>query len=148
MSVFNDRILQIAEYYNIVKPADFAKMTGFSHQVASNYLKGTRVPNAEALYVIKQTFDISAEWLLTGEGDMLVNKESSKSTVIYKNDPRDIELIEANKELINTQKELITSLKQRINELERRPMRTSNVGLHSAHTVDSSSHNQDGVKPK
>lgn len=77
MGGLKNRILQIADYYGIEKPADFAKKTGFSHQVASNYLKGVRVPNADALCVIKQTFDISANWLLTGEGDMLAKSENS-----------------------------------------------------------------------
>ncbi len=85
MEKINSRILQIADYYNIKKAADFSKKTGFSHQVASNYLKGTRVPNAEALAVIKQVFDVSADWLLTGEGEMLRKVEDRSNIVRIEN---------------------------------------------------------------
>ena len=70
MNCFNERIAQIADYFGVAKPSDFAKKTGFSHQVASNYLKGERTPTVEALMKIKQTFDVDANWLLTGEGEM------------------------------------------------------------------------------
>lgn len=70
------RLSQLADYYNIKKPIDFAKKTGFSHQTASNYLKGLRTPTIEALAIIQQSFDaINAEWLLTGKGLMISKNE-------------------------------------------------------------------------
>jgi transcriptional regulator with XRE-family HTH domain len=72
MNEFNNRIVQIADYYKLSRASDFAKKTGFSHQTASNYLKGERIPTAESLKTIQQTFDkINADWLLTGRGSML-----------------------------------------------------------------------------
>lgn len=81
MNSFNERIAQVADYFGVAKPSDFAKKTGFSHQVASNYLKGERTPTVEALMNIKQTFDIDANWLLTGEGNMFLNKTSIPVTL-------------------------------------------------------------------
>lgn len=81
MNEFNKRILEVAEYYGITKPVDFAKKTGFSHQVSSNYLKGERTPTAEALLKIKQTFDINADWLLTGQGTMHPDTDTPTSSL-------------------------------------------------------------------
>ncbi|MFR9543188.1 MAG: helix-turn-helix domain-containing protein [Rikenellaceae bacterium] len=152
MSDFNDRVIQIAEYYGITKPADFAKKTGFSHQVASNYLKGTRIPNAEALSIIKRSFDISAEWLLTGDGDMLDNGfkiQGNDKEVIYRADPKDAEIIASSKETIETQRKLIASLESRIYELEKSSRsRMSTTGLRSVPAVDSNYPTQSGAKPK
>lgn len=151
MSDLNGRILQIANYYGLTKPADFAKKTGFSHQVASNYLKGTRIPNGEALCIIKQVFDISADWLLTGEGEMLKSSVDGKSTspaVIYKSDPRDAEILAANKETIETQRELISTLKQRISDLERSSSYSKTSGFHTVPSADTSNPSQTGAKAK
>lgn len=134
MSEFNDRVIQIASYYGVSKPADFAKKTGFSHQTASNYLKGSRVPNAEALFIIKQSFDISAEWLLSGEGEMIKGGNNNNDLqIIYKSDPKDAEIIAGKDALIETQKDLINSLKQQI----KHPVssETESMGVHSAQSV-------------
>ena len=42
MSDIFKRLLKVAEYYNVTKPSEFAKKTGFSHQTASNYLKNVK----------------------------------------------------------------------------------------------------------
>lgn len=151
MNEINKRIIQVADYYRVDKPADFAKKTGFSHQVASNYLKGTRIPNTEALCIIKQKFDISADWLLTGEGEML-KKEMGKCAVIteivYKPDPRDAEILASNKDTIEIQKKLISSLEQRIKELESGSFYSKYSGFHTVQSVDTTNPNQTGGKAK
>lgn len=148
MNDINKRILQIAEYHGISKPADFARRTGFSHQVASNYLKATRVPTVDALCTIKRSFDVDADWLLTGVGNMLKdtpkNSEKGLDGAALQADPRDIELIaskneviESQKDIIETQKELISSLRLRIKELESRT-HTKVSAFSTAHSVDTS----------
>ncbi|UAB85012.1 transcriptional regulator [Zunongwangia sp. SCSIO 43204] len=81
MGDINSRLIELADKYNISKASEFAEKTGFNHQTASNYLKGRRTPNAEALAVIKQKFDnIDLNWLITGEGEMeekMVLKETT-----------------------------------------------------------------------
>lgn len=58
---------QVAEYYGVKKPSEFAKKTGLSHQSSSNYLKGERRPTVEALSKIQSVFEkINPDWLLTG----------------------------------------------------------------------------------
>lgn len=86
MNDINKRILQVADYYEVSKPIDFAKKTGFSHQVSSNYLKGDRIPTVEALIRIKQVFDLSTDWLLTGDGEMLKKENIAFNKEIYKDE--------------------------------------------------------------
>lgn len=86
MNDVNKRILQVADYYGVSKPIDFAKKTGFSHQVSSNYLKGDRMPTVEALIKIKQVFDLNSDWLLTGKGEMLKKENTAFNKEIYKDE--------------------------------------------------------------
>ena len=77
MNEVNQRISQIADYYNIKSYADFAQRTGLNHQTVSNYLKGKQKPDIDKLAQIKQSFeDINADWLLTGKGNMIKSNES------------------------------------------------------------------------
>ncbi|KAF0195263.1 MAG: hypothetical protein FD166_2979 [Bacteroidetes bacterium] len=116
MNEFSNRIIQIAEFYGVTRAADFAKKTGFSHQTASNYLKGDRIPTGDSLKIIQQSFDkISAKWLLTGEGEMLQLEE----TKIQEN-PRSVEIQKLQK-IIQKQQETIDKLVDTIQKL------TSNV---------------------
>jgi len=74
MSDIYERVEQLADYYRVSKPSEFAKITGFSHQVSTNYLKGKRNPTREALTTIMKVFpEINSDWLLTGRGEMLKN---------------------------------------------------------------------------
>ena len=66
------RLNQIFKHYKMSKYSEFAEKTGLSHQVSSNYLKGKQKPDAEKLSKIIQSFDeINAEWLITGNGEMI-----------------------------------------------------------------------------
>ena len=72
MEGLTDRLNQIFKHYKMSKYSEFAEKTGLSHQVSSNYLKGKQKPDAKKLGMIVQSFDeINAEWLLTGNGEML-----------------------------------------------------------------------------
>lgn len=115
MNEFSVRINQIADFYGVKRPADFAKKAGFSHQTSSNYLSGKRIPTADSLKSIKQTFDqINAGWLLTGEGEMLKTdpspdpaKEADQPSKLY--------------EIILKQQETIAKLTDRLLELTDEP---------------------------
>lgn len=117
MKEFNQRLNEIAKHYKIDSYADFAKELGISHQTASNYLKGNRVPNADALKQIIQKFDdLNAEWLLTGSGEMLKTKDqdfnSRKNDCITK---REYNLLEENNQ---TLKNMVSILQDKIKDLK------------------------------
>lgn len=67
----NKRIRAIIDYYNI-SDAKFAKLIGTSQKVISNmFLRGTE-PSAKTITaIIENCTDVSVQWLMTGEGDML-----------------------------------------------------------------------------
>lgn len=95
--------------------------------------------------------DLSADWLLTGRGEMLkaeIEGGSVITKIVYKPDPRDAEILAANKETIETQRELITTLKQRINDLERGLSHSKTPAFHTAPSADTSNPNQTGGKAK
>lgn len=64
--------------------------------------------------------DLSADWLLTGRGEMIKTTESGSlpAEIVYRSDPKDAEIISSKNEIIETQKKLISSLEQRIKDLE------------------------------
>lgn len=118
-----ERVKEIAEYYRVSKPSEFAKKTGFSHQVSSNYLKGNRNPTRESINTILVAFpEINSDWLLAGIGPMLKTKhqtpeivEESKNTAEYFK--MKTELLQ---ELIKGKDELIEMLKEKLKEFESR----------------------------
>ena len=53
-------------------PKTFAEKIGMAQRTINNYVNG-RFPSYEAIHAILQTFpDVSAEWLLRGEGGMYI----------------------------------------------------------------------------
>ena len=112
MNDINKRLQQIAEHYGLSKYADFAKKTGLKHQTVSNYLKGKQKPDVEKLAIIKKSFkDVNANWLLTGEGPMLLeNNEVKEERRLNVEDLR--ALVDSKDGIIALQKEKIVALTQ------------------------------------
>jgi transcriptional regulator with XRE-family HTH domain len=54
---------------------ELAKELGISQSQLSKYERGVAAPPADILFFIKQRFEVSIDWLLTGEG----LKESNSS---------------------------------------------------------------------
>ena len=53
--------------------SSFAKKIGIGQTTLNTYLKYDRYPAYETLHAILHTFpDVSAEWLMRGEGDMII----------------------------------------------------------------------------
>lgn len=144
--MIKDRVIQYVEYKKIKKEYFFKKI-GMTSANFRGEAKKTPI-NSTAIENIFTSFpDINIEWLITGEGEM-IKTESSESTIIYKSDPRDLELIASNKETIEIQKKLIASLEQRIKELERDSSFVKSSGFHSVQSVDTTSPKHSGPKVK
>lgn len=111
MSDIYERVEQLADYYRVSKPSEFAKITGFSHQVATNYLKGKRNPTREALTTIMEVFpEINSDWLLTGRGEML--KTEIDQDKITDSPQNELDYLKSNLELM---KELLEEKERYIN---------------------------------
>ena len=83
ISTIKERILSFLEY-NGIKKADFYQATG----VADSNFKGKNLysqPGGDVLVKIITSYpNISAEWLLTGEGDMLKSKYTEEPQIEVK----------------------------------------------------------------
>lgn len=83
ISTIKERILSFLEYTGI-KKVDFYQVTG----VADSNFKGKNLysqPGGDALVKILISYsNISAEWLLTGEGDMLKSKHTEEPQIEVK----------------------------------------------------------------
>ncbi len=58
---------------------DFSELIGISPNVLNNYVKGRRNPSLDVLQRILKFTYCNLNWLLTGEGDMYLNKENNKA---------------------------------------------------------------------
>ena len=48
---------------------ELAKSLGISQSQLSKYERGVAAPPADILFLLRQHFQVSIDWLLTGEGD-------------------------------------------------------------------------------
>ncbi len=69
------RINAVRDYYRLSGRALAGKID-LKYTTINNYLNGTKDPSAEFLVALKSTFtEVSADWLLAGEGTMLKPSE-------------------------------------------------------------------------
>ncbi len=66
----------------------FAKQLGTTQSVISNYEKGARLPSANFLKKLRETFQININWLLTGEGPMFLEEWEGRGKVVNFEDER------------------------------------------------------------
>lgn len=81
--MFKDRLKYLIENITVnnqqVTPYKIGKDTDVSRVSIENYLSGKQTPSIDKATIIAQYFNISVNWLLTGEGEMLrVGQEVAK----------------------------------------------------------------------
>lgn len=82
MNEFSKRLITLADHFRVSTPAAFAKKVGISHQSATNYLKGSRMPTLDVLLKIQGSFEgLNIEWLLTGKEEMLKSPDTEFDSV-------------------------------------------------------------------
>ncbi len=76
------RINEVRDYYKLSGRALAIKL-GLKYTTVNNYLNGVKAPSAEFLVALKSIFlDISADWLLVGEGSMFKEKQPSYDSLM------------------------------------------------------------------
>ncbi len=98
---------QLTNYYTNGNKANFANMIGIKPQLLSNWIKRNTF-DAELLY--QTCKGISADWLLSGKGDMIINSQ---------NDNSQFETKDCNPELIELCKLLVENFQQRDNVMNK-----------------------------
>lgn len=78
MAKIKERLLWLVEMYAKGKAAPFAKKAKIPGGTFHNYIKG-RSPSVEHMISIHETYGISIDWLLTGEGDPYAGKSTARS---------------------------------------------------------------------
>ena len=68
-----------------IKIVDFAKIIGINQKTLSNYSNNVSDPDVKTLRVIKQNYyektgkNINLDWLISGQGEMLIHARSSQN---------------------------------------------------------------------
>ena len=79
MSTIHERIQDIVNKFGESKNTVIAKRLGVSEANIRGYIKGI-MPKEDILEKIVRNYDVSAHWLLTGEGDMMDDNEKLTTT--------------------------------------------------------------------
>lgn len=124
ISSINGRIREIINSIQITDNA-FAKKIGVTQSViASMFQRGTE-PSAKVLTAILSTFtDISAEWLLRGNGTMLLSKTPIDSNIERMN--RLVDTITTLQGALNDKEKMTQLLEEKIKRLESELAMTKN----------------------
>lgn len=67
-----ERLNQFMKARNI-KATDIAKSVGVSRAAVSGWCNGISEPTASHVFAMEKGFGVSAEWLVTGDGEMLTS---------------------------------------------------------------------------
>ena len=107
--------------YKKMSVRKFASECGLKQPTLDKHIRGTAEPNVVTLIGIAKRFpELSLEWLLLGEGQMLKNTNNSE-VVEEKNTERLLKLVDTIATLqdtINSKSETIAVLNERIKQLE------------------------------
>ena len=105
-----ERLEAIIAYYCDGRKGDFALMLGLKPSAISTWLDRDTYDTER---IFAKCENISAEWLLTGKGEMIINKYERETKEALS------QLIASQQKTIETQEELIKSLKDQIDMLKR-----------------------------
>ncbi len=79
-----DRLKKFLAYKNI-NPNAFSKLIGVSQTSIKQALEGTTLPSSKVLIPAKTNFpDLNVNWLLVGEGSMLIDQLETDAVQQYK----------------------------------------------------------------
>jgi transcriptional regulator with XRE-family HTH domain len=111
-----DRILSIIKYLQL-SPSDFAEEIGVQRSSISHLISGRNKPSLEFIQKILSRFpEVNADWILTGNGEMIKGRISTVPGEIPFTEP----LVKENKNLPEQEKTVLprTTSKKKNIELE------------------------------
>lgn len=113
-----DRISQLIEHKELSVRA-FELSIGASNGAFGRAIRNRTDISSEWLSIIVEKYpDINPNWLLTGRGEMIRNEESQatnvETTIVYKSDPKDLEIIKDKTRIIALQEDKIRMLEEKV----------------------------------
>lgn len=113
---FKDRLKYLIENVSInnqqVTPYRIGKDTTVSRVSIENYLSGKQTPSIEKATIIAQYFNISVNWLLTGEGEIMRVEQQA-----IKKDEETVTVPKETWEIMKKQSDSLARRDQQIDEL-------------------------------
>lgn len=111
----NEVLQRIKQFAGINKlnETELAKKVGIAQRTVNNYMNGKRKISFDFIIKIVTIFDLDANWLITGEGEMY-KKEMESISAFYDHD-KYIKILE---DSIFTKKKYIEKLEQEIRTLK------------------------------
>ncbi|RUT67756.1 hypothetical protein D0817_24650 [Flavobacterium cupreum] len=106
MNPISLRINELIEKLFDGNNSKFAKKLGVNEANVRNYRKGT-LPKIDFIIKIYENIEFNFDWLLTGKGEILINKEDTIATPSQKelNDLKDFKIKTLEKELERCEEE-------------------------------------------
>lgn len=95
---FSQRLLSVIKHAGL-KKSQFAKDIGVSPSNLSDWLSGRYNPNGVVLFRISEKFSININWLMTGEGDMIAEKNEKDVVSVKKHTPDPINWTDVNRSI-------------------------------------------------
>lgn len=117
MKNISERIQLLVEYYGNGRNTTFAKLIGTTESVIRSYIGGV-IPKQNVLEaIVRNCDDVSARWLLTGEGDMIENSVDNNQQPNICNTRELLDIINKLTSLMNQQQDEYDKLLTEVKEL-------------------------------
>ncbi len=81
--MINKRLRELQKTLNVTIK-EMAEKTGLPYPTIQSYLLDKRSPSAQNINKIAQAFGVNSDWILTGEGDMFIEKTGMPNEFIEK----------------------------------------------------------------
>lgn len=116
METFHDRMKILIEMFGKGRKHTFGKKVLIPKATMQRYVD-ERIPSAEHLIAIHETFGVNLNWLFTGKGKMLVTEEIPQQKEV------EVDYTKYFDQLLEAQKE-IAELRLKLQRYEDHPMQT------------------------
>lgn len=111
MNMIGKRIKQVRQFHKITQ-TDMAAHLSITKQTLSRYETGERLPDAMWIQQFLQIYNVDANWLLTGTGEMNRIAETNRICQHVYKDPEIFQLIEYTSRIPKIRRSILASFDQ------------------------------------
>lgn len=111
MTNIKQRVLYISEY-KAIKKDKFFKDLGFSYANFKGIQKESALSSNSVDKILSKYPDVSAEWLVTGKGEMIKKEDDEEKIIEIESNPKDQYIIELQRDKIKSLENEIERIKK------------------------------------